>query len=51
MLNEELRNLYSSPSIIIMMKLRRMSWAGHVSRIGVKRNGGKSRREETAMKT
>jgi hypothetical protein len=26
--NEELRDLYSSPSIITMIKLRRMKWAG-----------------------
>jgi hypothetical protein len=32
--NEELHNLYSSPSIIRMMKLRRMRWAGHVARMG-----------------
>jgi hypothetical protein len=36
--NEELHNLYSSPSIIRMIKLRRMSWAGHVVRMGTKRN-------------
>jgi hypothetical protein len=36
--NEELHNLYSSPSIIRMIKSRRMRWAGHVSRIGGKRN-------------
>jgi hypothetical protein len=35
--NEELRDLYSSPSIIIMMKYRRMRLVGHVERIG-KRN-------------
>jgi hypothetical protein len=35
---EELHNLYSSPSIIRMMKSRRMRWAGHVARMGVKRN-------------
>jgi hypothetical protein len=29
--NEELHNLYASPSIIIMMKLRRMRWARHVA--------------------
>jgi hypothetical protein len=34
--NEELHNLYSSPCIII--KSRRMRWAGHVARIGEKRN-------------
>jgi hypothetical protein len=32
--NEELRNLYSSPSIIRMIKSRRMRWAGHVARMG-----------------
>jgi hypothetical protein len=29
--NEELRDLYSSPSIIRITKPRRMSWAGHVA--------------------
>jgi hypothetical protein len=32
--NEELRDLYSSSSIIIMIKSRRMSCAGHVARMG-----------------
>jgi hypothetical protein len=32
--NEELRDLYSSPSIIRMIKSRRMKWAGHVARMG-----------------
>jgi hypothetical protein len=32
--NEELHNLYSSPSVIRMIKSRRMRWAGHVARIG-----------------
>jgi hypothetical protein len=36
--NEELHNLYSSPSIIRMLKSRRMRWAGHVARMGEKRN-------------
>jgi hypothetical protein len=36
--NEELHNLYSSPSIIRMIKLRRMRWAGHVTRMGEKRS-------------
>jgi hypothetical protein len=31
-------NLYSSPSIIRMIKSRRMRWAGHVARVGEKRN-------------
>jgi hypothetical protein len=36
--NEELHNLFSSPSIIKMIKSRRMRWAGHVARKGAKRN-------------
>jgi hypothetical protein len=36
--NEELHDLYSSPSIIRIIKARRMRWAGHVARIGEKRN-------------
>jgi hypothetical protein len=31
---EELRDLYSLPSIIRIIKLRRMRWAGHVARMG-----------------
>jgi hypothetical protein len=37
--NEELHDLYSSPSIIRIMKARRMRrWAGHVARMGERRN-------------
>jgi hypothetical protein len=36
--NEELHNLYSSSDIIPMKKSRTMRWAGHVARMGVKRN-------------
>jgi hypothetical protein len=37
--NEKLRDLYSSPSIIRIIKSqRRMRWAGHVARMGEKRN-------------
>jgi hypothetical protein len=47
--NEELHNLYSSPSIIRIIKSRRMRWAGHVARMGEKRNvyviGRKARRK------
>jgi hypothetical protein len=32
--NEELHDLDSSPSIIRIMKSRRMRWAGHVARMG-----------------
>jgi hypothetical protein len=34
--NEELRDLSSSPSIIRIIKSRRMKWAGHVARMGRK---------------
>jgi hypothetical protein len=36
--NEELRDLYSSPSIIRIIKSRRMRWAEHVARMGEKRD-------------
>jgi hypothetical protein len=44
--NGELRNLYSSPSIIRMIKSRRMRWSEHVARMG--REAG---RKETTRKT
>jgi hypothetical protein len=34
--NEELHNLYSSPSIIRMIKSKRMRWTRHVARVGKK---------------
>jgi hypothetical protein len=36
--NEELRDLYSSPSIIRMIMSSRMRWEVHVARMGAKRN-------------
>jgi hypothetical protein len=36
--NEELRDLYSSPSVITIIKSKRMKWAGHVARMGGKTN-------------
>ena len=35
--NEELRDLYSLPSIVRVVKSRRMIWAGHVARMRVGR--------------
>jgi hypothetical protein len=54
--NEELHNFYSSPSIIRMIKSRRVRWVGHVAQMGEKRNAykilvGKSRKKETTGKT
>jgi hypothetical protein len=36
--NEELHDLYSSPSIIGIIKSRSMRWAGHVARMGDNKN-------------
>jgi hypothetical protein len=36
--NEELHNLYSSPSIITIVKLRGMGWTRHVARMVEMRN-------------
>jgi hypothetical protein len=53
--NEELHNVYCSPSIIRMIKSRRMRWARHVAQMG--RRGmdigfrWETRRKETTMKT
>jgi hypothetical protein len=35
--NKEVYALYSSPTIIRVIKLRRMRWAGHVARMGERR--------------
>jgi hypothetical protein len=35
--NEELNDLYSLPSIVRVVKSRRMRWAGHVARMGEER--------------
>jgi hypothetical protein len=51
--NEELHNLYSSPSIIRMIKARRMRWTGYVAGMGRRgmRMGYKGRKKETTRKT
>jgi hypothetical protein len=36
--NDELHNLYSSPSVIRMIMARRMKWAGYVAQTGEKKN-------------
>jgi hypothetical protein len=35
--NEELHNLYSSPSIIRIIESRKRIWTGHIARMGTKR--------------
>ena len=35
--NEEVDDLYSSPNIVRVIKLRRMRWAGHVAPMGEER--------------
>jgi len=54
--NEELNDLYSSPSIVRVIKSRRMRWAGHVARMGEERVVyrvlvGKSGEKETTGET
>jgi hypothetical protein len=39
--NEELHNLYSPPSLISVVKSRRMRWVEHVARMGEKRNANR----------
>jgi hypothetical protein len=34
LINEELNGLYSSPNIVRVIKSKRLSWAGHVARMG-----------------
>ena len=38
--NDELNDLYSSPSIVRVIKWRIMGWAGHVARMGERRIQG-----------
>ena len=37
LVNEELNDLYCSPNIVRVIKLRRMRWVGHVARMGEER--------------
>jgi hypothetical protein len=54
--NEELRDLYSSPSIIREIKSKNMRWEGHVTRIVEEKNAyrllvGKPEGKEPTRKT
>ena len=35
--NKELNDLYCSPNIVLVIKSRKMRWAGHVARMGERR--------------
>jgi hypothetical protein len=53
--NEKFRDLYSPPSIIRIIKSRRMRWAGHLARMGGEEEhlliiGEKARGKETTRK-
>jgi hypothetical protein len=49
--NEELRDLYSSLSIIRIIKWRRITWVGHVAQMGKKRNATRLLVEKPEKKT
>jgi hypothetical protein len=54
--NEEFNDLYCSPNIVRVIKSRRMSWAGHVARLGEGRGVyrilvGKPEEKETTGET
>jgi hypothetical protein len=55
MYDEDLHNLYSSPSVIRIIKSRRMRWAGDIAHMGedecLQDSDGKARRKEPTMKT
>jgi hypothetical protein len=45
--NEEVHNLYSSSSIMMVTKSRRMMWEGHVACMGDMKNAYKIREDTT----
>jgi hypothetical protein len=45
--NEELHDLYSLPSVIGIIKSKRMKWVGYVARMGEKKNAYKLLKGET----
>jgi len=49
--NEELNDLYSSPNIVRVIKLRRMRWAGRVARMVEESLGGETGGKETTGET
>jgi hypothetical protein len=54
--HEEPNDLYSSPNILQVIKLRKMRWVGHVEHMGVQKRciqgfGGEIWEKETSWKT
>ena len=53
--NVKLNDLYSSPNNVVVIKWRRMRWAGHVARMGEERGckdlGGKTGGKENTGET
>ena len=54
--NDELNDLYSSPNTVLVIKSRRMRWAGHVAGMGEERGGvyglgGETRGKEATGET
>jgi hypothetical protein len=51
----DIHDLYSSPNIVLVIKSRRMRWAGHVARMGegecVQGFGGETQGKKTTGKT
>jgi hypothetical protein len=48
--NKELRDLYSSPNTIPVIKVRGMRWTGHVARMWDNENANRVLDEETSKK-
>ena len=48
--NEELNDLYSSPTIVRVIKSRRMRWAGHMAFMGEERGAYRALVGETGGK-
>ena len=49
--NEELNDMYSSPSIVRVIKSRRMRWAGDVVCVGEEKGAYSNQRERTTGET
>jgi len=48
---EELNDMYTSPNVVVVIKLRRMRWAGHVVCMGERRGAYRVLVRETEKET